>query len=215
MSADHDAQVEYWNRVAGEKVFLHPLDMARVRSVADADAAVLDLGCGVGRLTAELTRQGFGRVTGADMAPAMLDLARARCPSATFVLTDGRTLPFEDESFDLVLLFSVLTCVISDAGQDALLAEIRRVLRPDGIVYISDLMMQDDERNRARYDEHAAEFAHYGTFRLPDGLVCRHFDAARVKQLTRGFKPVHLQRLHVNTMNGNAAAAFQIMARKA
>jgi SAM-dependent methyltransferase len=55
-----------------------------------APRSALDFGCGVGRLTRALARR-IERVHGVDVAPAMLDLARANVPSATFsaALPDG------------------------------------------------------------------------------------------------------------------------------
>ena len=57
-------------------------------------------------------------------------------------------LPYADESFDAVLLFAVLTCIPTNEGQRKLLENLRRLIRPGGLLYISDLYLQDDERNR-------------------------------------------------------------------
>ena len=88
---------------------------------------VLDLGCGDGRLTAELRA---GEVVGADVSAVALERARPRLPHATLVrLTPDAALPLEDSSFDLVLCAETLEHV---RDVQLLLSEARRVLRPGG-----------------------------------------------------------------------------------
>lgn len=94
-------------------------------------ASLLDVGCGTGRLLEQLaiTYPDY-RLTGLDLAPAMLDLARERLPSTVqLVQGDAELLPFAAASFDLVLSSSTfqwlddLTCCFQ---------EVRRVLVDDG-----------------------------------------------------------------------------------
>src|ERR1051326_4217048 len=99
-------------------------------------------------------------------------------------MTDRRYLSGIDHSFHAVLLFTVLTCIPEDDGQRALLAEIRRVLRPGGLLYISDLLINSDARNVERYQGHAEEYGMYGVFELPQGAVVRHHQEEWIKQLT-------------------------------
>lgn len=87
---------------------------------------VLDLGCGTGRLTAELSQSPGIFVTGLDRSAAMLaEAAGQRVPRASFVRGDGALLPFLPSSFDTV--FSTATFHwITD--HDRLFAGIHRVL---------------------------------------------------------------------------------------
>jgi len=88
----------------------------------------LDLCCGQGNVAEALIGRGCG-VTGADFSQAMLALARARAPAATFVEADAQDLPFEDATFDLVVSnFGI--CHIPDPPRA--LAQVRRVLRRGG-----------------------------------------------------------------------------------
>ena len=92
----------------------------------------LDLGCGDGRLTAELRA---ASVTGADVSEVALERARSRVPGARFVRVDpDEPLPFGDGEFDLVLLAETIEHV---RDVQLLLSEVRRVLRPGGRVAIS------------------------------------------------------------------------------
>jgi SAM-dependent methyltransferase len=109
-----------------------PESFARfVRELEPADQA-LDLGCGDGRLTAELRA---GDLTAADVSLVALKRARKRLPRATMVLLEaGDRLPFEDETFDLVLCADTVQ-EIQDVGQAV--AEIKRVMAPGGTLAIT------------------------------------------------------------------------------
>jgi ubiquinone/menaquinone biosynthesis C-methylase UbiE len=61
-------------------------------------ARVLDVACGTGFLTRHLQ----GEVTGIDQSETMLEIARGRCPNATFMQADALELPFADSSFERV-----------------------------------------------------------------------------------------------------------------
>jgi ubiquinone/menaquinone biosynthesis C-methylase UbiE len=102
-------------------------------------ARVLEVGCGTGVLTRVLGRwPGVGEVVGVDPAPAFLRRARALAaglPTVTFREADGRSLPFEGRSFDVVVFDSVLSHV---PGPERALAEAFRVLRPQGWLAVFD-----------------------------------------------------------------------------
>jgi ubiquinone/menaquinone biosynthesis C-methylase UbiE len=205
---------EYWNRVAGEKVFHHPLQLAWLDShLAGRD--VLDCGCGYGRLLAELAHHGYCTTVGTDFSGQMLSRCLTLYPGLNLrlVQSDGKTLPFRGRSFDGVLLFSVLTCMPTDGEQQALLAEVQRILRPGGLVYISDLLLNTDPRNVHRYRQFVGEFGLYGVFRLPEGVVVRHHDEQWIRSLTAAFDLIQYEPFIVTTMNGNRSAAFQYSGR--
>jgi malonyl-CoA O-methyltransferase len=100
--------------------------------------AVLDLGAGTG-VGALAIKQRFRRatVTAADIAAPMLEMARQRSRfwrPIRCVEADARKLPFEDASFDVVFSNLMLQWL---QPPDAALAEIRRVLRPGGLLLAS------------------------------------------------------------------------------
>ena len=205
------AQVAYWDRVAGEKTFGHPLDAALLGKLTGSGARILDLGCGYGRLAWSLVRAGFGRVVGID---ASLEMARrARRARTVVAVAEGGRLPFASRTFDAALLFAVLTCVPEDAEQRAIVGELERVLRPGGALYASDLLLQGDARNRERYRAHAAAGGAHGTFAL-EGAVFRHHDPTWIEELLSGFERVERREVEVRTMNGNSARGFQWVGRK-
>lgn len=215
MSTHFAAQVDYWNSVASEKTFSHPVRLDWLsRLPGGPSARVLDYGCGYGRTLRELSEAGFASLVGIDFSAAMLVRCRAFLPAVSLIRSDGQTLPLANGTVDIVLLFAVLTCIPADSDQRRLIAEVSRVLRPGGLVYVSDLLLNDDARNRARYEQYADQFDCYGVFQLPEGVVVRHHRKDWIEELTGSFQQLEFDPFEVITMNGNKSAAFQYLGKK-
>ena len=88
------------------------------------------------------------------------------------------------------------------------------MLRPGGLLYISDFWLQTDERNVERYRRYQAKYGVYGVFELPEGVVLRHQERGWLEQLTADFTVVGVDEIEVDTMNGHRAEAFQWLGRK-
>ena len=125
-----DYYEQLWERLPED---LAAPDFARRRAFllrgAAGTARALDLGCGAGDFTAELTRSGVHAV-GADIAQAAIARASRRHPGVEFqvIPLDG-PLPFDDGAFELVWASEVIEHVADTA---AWLSEVRRVLVPGG-----------------------------------------------------------------------------------
>jgi SAM-dependent methyltransferase len=206
---DLDQQFEYWNTEGPQKPFAHPLNLRRISQWLSPESRILDFGCGYGRCLGELFNEGWRNLIGFDFSPAMIAAARERFPEITFQEVQSATTPLPNASVDGALLFSVLTCVPTDEGQRAIVGELRRVLRPGGLLYISDLWLQSDERNLIRYARDEPKYGVYGVFDLPEGVTVRHHDLEWIDKLTSDFEMVALDNIEVVTMNGNPAKAFQ------
>jgi len=212
---DFNKQLDYWNRVGPHKPFSFPVNVDRIRQLLPLESRILDFGCGYGRVLELLRAHGYSDLIGFDPATAMIAAARDRCPDIMFrELTDPPHLPLADASADAVLLFAVLTCVTTDAGQREIINEISRVLRPDGLVYVSDFWLQKDPRNLLRYEEGFAKYGLYGVFDLPEGVTVRHHDLRWIEELLSGYQLVALDEIQVMTMNGHQAAGFQLFGRR-
>ena len=210
-----DDQIAYWNSKGAGKTFTLPVELDWLKSL-DREARILDYGCGYGRVAAELTDRGFSEVTGVDVSPALIARARRLRPDLDFeVIASPPTLPNGLGGVDVVLLIAVLTCVIEDKAQQALVAEVIEALEPGGILYVSDFLVHDSERNRDRYDACAREHAHpYGVFTAGDGAMFRHHDIAHLHALCEDLRLVEQHQIEVVTMNGNQASAVQLLLQK-
>ena len=206
---DLNSQYEYWNTTGTQKSFAHPVNLRRVRQWISDEGCILDFGCGYGRVLGELYKEGYDKLIGLDFSPAMIAAARAQYPEIAFEQIESLTIPLPDSSVDGVLLFSVLTCIPTDEGQRELLKEVNRVLNRGGLLYISDLWLQTDERNLNRYARDEQKYGIYGVFDLPEGVTVRHHDQEWIETLTSDFTTVALDEIEVVTMNGNPARAFQ------
>jgi ubiquinone/menaquinone biosynthesis C-methylase UbiE len=92
-------------------------------------AAVLDAGCGSGFATEPLVARGMN-VTGIDPSPRMLESAKRRAPTATFVEATVEELPFGDRKFDAAVSAQAFHWFDNDRA----FAELMRVVKPGGTI---------------------------------------------------------------------------------
>ena len=106
---------------------------------------LLDFGCGPGTISVGLaTAIAPGELHGVDVEESQIGMARAAAKAgghdnATFHVADVTDLPFEDDSFDIAHCHAVLMHV---PDTQAALAEVRRVLKPGGIVSAREMFVE-------------------------------------------------------------------------
>ena len=122
---------------------------ARVVALSGARPGLraLDLACGTGDIAFALAAHGAD-VVGLDITHRMLQLARTKGITARFVTGDMLALPFRDEAFDVVTTGYGLRNVPDLPGA---IAEMRRVLRPGGVLLSLDFDRPGNPVVRAVY----------------------------------------------------------------
>jgi len=130
---------------------LQPEEKIVERSGIKAGMSVLELGCGLGVYSLGLARAvgNKGKLYALDMQPAMIERLRRRLEKPEYteftnietMLANGYELPFTNGSIDSVVMVAVLPEI---PDKDRALKEIRRLLKPGGILAISETLIDPD-----------------------------------------------------------------------
>jgi 2-polyprenyl-3-methyl-5-hydroxy-6-metoxy-1,4-benzoquinol methylase len=133
ISRDSD-QVNYYFDKTSRRILEHSLRLEHKR--------VLDLGCGVGRLTVWLARKAQ-HVTGVDISEEMIRVAQSAAASeglrnVTFQVYDGTTLLYGDASFDVIVCVGVLKYIVDEADFFRVIGEMCRTVASGGQIAVVD-----------------------------------------------------------------------------
>lgn len=207
-------QKQYWNEAATKKEFTTPFHVGEFEKYVEKNATILDLGCGYGRTLDELYQSGYHKLIGIDFSNRMIERGIAQFPYLDLRINENAKIDLPNQSIDAVILFAVLTCIHDNSEQLELVKEIHRVLKPNGILYVNDFLLNSDERNKKRYEKFAGIYGIYGVFELPEGAVCRHHDEQWIHKLLSGFHTQEYEHLTFTTMNGHKSNGFYFIGRK-
>lgn len=133
-----EVQGKLWSTAPADwAAFLEPTFIPMYQEVLklvkpDEEKTVLDAGCGSGMFLTMISATG-AQIQGIDAAPGLLDVARKRLPGTTLLIEDLESIPFANESFDLVTGFNSFQ--YAGSFQNAL-TEAARVTRADGQLVI-------------------------------------------------------------------------------
>jgi SAM-dependent methyltransferase len=124
------------------------------RTGAPADAAILDGGCGTGRVAVELARRGY-QLVGLDLDAAMLASARAKPEPVEWVLGDLATAAL-GRTFAAVVLAGNVMIFLAPGSEGAVVANLAGHLVPGGLL-VAGFQLRDEHLTLATYDRRAAE----------------------------------------------------------
>jgi len=140
---------ELWARVTESRPRRRVLELADVRD----GESILEVATGTGTQLVSLARRNqSGRTVGVELADGMLAQTRNRLQAAglasvELVRGDALALPFDDESFDLLVNAYMLDLLAREDIPRAL-AEFKRVIRPAGRLVLSNMTKGEQRRHR-------------------------------------------------------------------
>lgn len=157
-------QKDYWDSVSEKKQFTTPFQAEELCKYLSKNSKILDVGCGYGRTLDELYQMGYHNLIGIDFAEGMINRGNRQFPYLDLRVKETSDINMPDDSVDAVILFAVLTCIQNNKEQKKLISEIKRVLKPNGILYVNDFLLNTDERNLTRYKKFEAKYHIYGIY---------------------------------------------------
>jgi 2-polyprenyl-3-methyl-5-hydroxy-6-metoxy-1,4-benzoquinol methylase len=89
---------------------------------------ILEIGCGIGSVVFEMSKKGYD-IIGIDLSREVIEYGRKKYGDIRLEVQPAEALPYDDESFDVVLSFDLLEHI---ARVDRHISEVHRVLRKDG-----------------------------------------------------------------------------------
>ena len=115
--------------------FVEPMYEVIVQEIEKLDGGrILDVGCGNANLFTYLP-EGKYELTGIDFSKNMIAEAEKNCRQATFLVSDAEKLPFDDDTFDIIVCNASFHHYIHP---DTVLQEMHRVLKYGGKLLIGD-----------------------------------------------------------------------------
>jgi ubiquinone/menaquinone biosynthesis C-methylase UbiE len=149
----------------------------------------LDLGCGTGWAVCYVAKMtnGEGNFIGVDISSGMIEKAKSNVkglPNVRFYEASSEDLPLESSYFDTVICTNSFHHY---SKPEAALNEVKRVLRPNGRIYILDVTADDffirwiDSRVRAKEKEHVKFYGSNEYTEMFEGVGLKHIASRRLK----------------------------------
>lgn len=153
------------------------------QNIKKQNAAVLELACGPGNITKYLIEKRPDlKITGTDLAPNMIELAKINNPTAAFSLLDFREIKSLNKRFDAIMCGFGLP-YLSKNEAIRFIADSVHVLNPGGILYLSTM---EDDNSKSRFQKGSSG----------DKIFMNYHEAGYLTEALEdnGFKIIDLQR---------------------
>ncbi|AGH80852.1 type 11 methyltransferase [Psychromonas sp. CNPT3] len=186
-----------WDSVAENVDFNLEISADHFARTVSQEAKVLDFGCGYGRIANQLYHLGYRHLVGVDSSIKMIHRGLIEFPHLDLRHLSGSILPFADNEFDSIITCAVFTCIPNQDVRKNILIELRRVLKPNGVLYLAEFCSEQSMR-----------------FTSSAGVPMWHSQQRELKIILDGFNIEQSQVVESSTMSGHASHASHIFARK-
>jgi len=197
----------FWHEEGAALSFTHPLTQTW-RQMLRPEMAILDFGCGYGRLTGALSAEGFTDLVGYDVSKTLLERAARENPGPRYT-DDVQVL--RDSRFDCVLAFGLFTSCPEDAAQQWIVQVMESCTRPGSMLLISDNFICDNPHYLSRYEER--QLGIFGCFRSGEAIF-RHHEREHFDALLNGWRKGKECLIASETLHGNPIVVRQLLFRK-
>ncbi len=164
-------------------------------------AKFLDYGCGYGRISRLLKNAGYVNLIGYDTSIGMIKRGNVENPDLNLQYNESYSLPLKNRSFDAVVLAAVLTSLPGKTLRVLVLEEIKRVLKPNGILILSEFLRD----SRREYDEH-------GCFNSKLGIRMKHFHESEISSILQDWEIIHFKSTETESVNRSIVPAVHVIA---
>jgi len=187
-------QVAAWDKVAKETNFNLEIDLSQFIERVPSEEKVLDYGCGYGRITELLYQNGYNNIIGIDTSGEMIRRGKLMHPHLLLHKAQESKLNFPEGTFGAVIVCAVLTCLPEYQQKVDTLTEIKRVLRPGGIMHIAEFCNESNNM-----------------FMSKMGVLMHHQNPKELKNLFTSFIELNTKVFETLTMGGSNAKALNLL----
>lgn len=187
----------HWDEIAENVNFNLAIDHDLFRKKVSLDSKILDFGCGYGRVSKILLDMGYSDIVGVDPSGKMIERARRTHPDIKFEVGGKESLPYLDNSFDAIVVCAVFTCITSIETRNSKFRELRRVLKPEGLLHMVEFCSEPSK-----------------SFTASIGVPMLYSTPLELRKLTCSLEVVGEAIFRTNTMGGNETTGYSLFARK-
>ena len=165
-------------------------------------ATVLDIACGPGNFSRYLLdRNPALKISGVDLAPGMIELARQNVPEGEFSNLDSRKIRTLGRKFDVILLGFCLP-YLSQEESGELVADVSRIINENGLLYLSTMEGEYAQSGYQSNDSEDRVFVYYHSLNY---LI--------EKLETNGFEIIHTEKIPFPSEDDSVVNDLFIFAR--
>ncbi len=171
-----------------------PFCIKKFQNYCDYKSYILDVGCGYGRVCAELEKNDFSNIYGIDKSWTQIKRAFGTLKKTKIVFGDAIDLPFPSDRFGMLITFGLINCLLHDNELNLLIKECNRVLAKNGVWFINMYAENQTPYFKKKYDKFSNRFGHEKIFKSNSGLLFRHHSLDDfLSKLKGNFKPLEVE----------------------